>query len=484
MDWQQLIDQFKPLKAEEVMMFAPPRELEQAVNTYNHAIFNVGHNSMDIALIALRKLTATYPMFAHATLLLGCCQAMLGLYDEALELFDHALLSGLPDDWQDQAQRMRDEAASQRTLRAGLLTNGNGGGNGSLNEASNHARRQASIATVLEKSRRHGKIRLASEKERKSVIRQGEFPDEEPTKVHIKKDTMEYLRIAIPAAAALLVVVLLVLAGIRWLPGLVKDGQNRKAETARLQWLTEHLNGLSVQDPAVAGLLQDYEAYFTPTPTPKPTTPSTAASDPAVLTSQSSATPAATTAATAATAAMPTAAATAAPTVGPAATTTGVPTANAAAESLRQVGVLYEQAASLQTTDLRTAGDNLLTARELLAAIPAQTTTPSVTGDAASVSQNVEALITKIGRDAAEYFRVSGMEQFDLKNYEAALGFFLKAYRLYPRAYGGGVAYYCGRCYQLLDNKDSARQYFDYVVTNFAGKDIAVSAAARLKELG
>ena len=102
MDWQQLIDGFLPLSSNEVMLFAPPREMEQAISTFNRAIFNLNHDSADIALIALRKLVTTYPMFARATLLLGCCQAQLGQYDEALEQFAHAQLAGLPDEWQEQ----------------------------------------------------------------------------------------------------------------------------------------------------------------------------------------------------------------------------------------------------------------------------------------------------------------------------------------------------------------------------------------------
>jgi TolA-binding protein len=77
------------------------------------------------------------------------------------------------------------------------------------------------------------------------------------------------------------------------------------------------------------------------------------------------------------------------------------------------------------------------------------------------------------------------MAEFNRQNYELALeAYFLKAYQLNPGCYGGGAAYYCGRCLQILGNKAEAKLYYDYVIENFAGRDIARSAAARLQEMG
>ena len=83
MDWSAQIRRFAPVSRDEVPFFAPPREMEQAIGIYNKAIFNLNHESQDIALIALRKLASTYPLFPQPAFLLGCCQAQAGQTEEA-----------------------------------------------------------------------------------------------------------------------------------------------------------------------------------------------------------------------------------------------------------------------------------------------------------------------------------------------------------------------------------------------------------------
>ena len=478
MDWQLLISQFEPLKNDEVMLFAPAREMEQAINTYNRAIFNIGHDSMDVALIALRKLASTYPIFGQAAVLLGCCQAMLGEYDEAIEQFDHALLSGLPDDWQDRAQMMRTEVENQRQAHAALPVNGS-----SVQPAVETVSREPRLVptgVVLEKARRSGKVRMASEKERQSVIRQGEFPEEEPTNVRMAREPVEYLRIAIPVVATLVVIGLLTAAGFRWLPGILQGSREQRDAAARLEWLTGRLDGLAAQDKTIADLLTAYQSAFSPTPTPSPAAAAVSSAAPTTVAQTVPTTAASATGQSATSGVTPTAAATAMPTT----PTTAAPTLDSASQALQQASQLYQDAQAVQNSDQMQAGNDLLTARSLLASIPGQTVAPSVNGNAAALSQSVDKLIGNIAHDAAEAFRVPGMTAFNNKNYPGAYDYFLKAYQLLPTAYGGGVAYYCGRCCQLTGDKPTARIYYDYVVATFAGRDIAASAAARLKEMG
>ena len=55
MDWSAQISRFAPLTGDRVTAFAPPHDVEQAINSYNKAISNLVHDSQDIALIALRN---------------------------------------------------------------------------------------------------------------------------------------------------------------------------------------------------------------------------------------------------------------------------------------------------------------------------------------------------------------------------------------------------------------------------------------------
>lgn len=460
MDWQALIEQFTTLSREDVMLFAPPRDMEQALNIYNRAIFNISSDSMDIALIALRKLAATYPMFPQASLLLSFCQAKAGQYDEALENLDHALLAGLPPDLHQLAQ---DSQASMIQERKQQQQN-NAAASASASPFAAIKPRRKSNSGVLEKTDRRSKVRMASEKERQSVIRRGEFPTEVETNVKTGRDPVEILRIALPIAAGLLLAAFLVFAGIRWLPGLFdKNGQDNTAE-ARLAWLINRLDGLAGKNSEIGQLLEDYRAEFEPQPSDT-TSPTTAA----------------TTAATGGTTGE-TAETTLPTTTAP--TTSATTTADPSIASLQEASLLYDQAAAIRPTDVLAAADYLLTARTILADIPESTVAPDVTVDAGTLRASVEDLISSIAGKAAEKFRLLGKADFDQENYESALEYFLKAYQLNPRTYGGGVAYYCGRCYQLLGDYASAKPYYDFVVKSFAGRDIADYAANRLHQMG
>ena len=100
-----------------------------------------------------------------------------------------------------------------------------------------------------------------------------------------------------------------------------------------------------------------------------------------------------------------------------------------------------------------------------------------------NVSQ-VEDLIAEIAFQAARELRLLAEPLFNGGQYTEALAYYLPAFEIYPRSYNGGVAYYVGRCYQLLGDFAAAKPYFEYVTDHFAGRDIADSAAYRLREMG
>lgn len=481
MDWQHEIDQFQPLQPDEVEMFAPPREMEQAIATYNRAISNLHNDSADIALIALRKLVTTYPMFTQASFLLGCSQVQLGQLADAREHLHHAMLVGLQDQEQQRAETCLAEADRLLSLQSSL---------DQQDQRAPDVKRQGRIlsriaadkertagshvlqsaipaAAILQRSHRADRVRVASDKERREVIRRGEFHEEEKTFVREQHEPVEILRKIVPVAAALLVIGLLVFLGIRFLPGLLRSDANKPDDAQKLTWLMTRLDELSADDNQVAALLEDYEAWVQPSPTP-------------TLTPEPSETQAA-----------PTGPAAEVTTATPGNTTalettsvTTTETATPAVQNLAAAGTLYQQADSLKSSDVVAAADALLQAETLLTDIPDDTTAAGVEGNAAGLRQQVTALIGSIGATAAERLRVTGMTFFDQQQYAEALTYFEKGYQLYPKTYGGGLAYYCGRCNQLLGNKEAAKPYFDFVIANFAGRDIARSAASRLTEMG
>ncbi len=134
--------------------------------------------------------------------------------------------------------------------------------------------------------------------------------------------------------------------------------------------------------------------------------------------------------------------------------------------------------------DLAQAGIALVKARDLLAAACDDTRSGAVTLTAGEQRAEVDRLLDAVAVSAARALRLLAEPEFAAGDYEAALEYYLPAYEIYPEAYGGGVAYYVGRCYQLLGQKETAKPYFEFVIARFSGRDIARSAAYRISEMG
>ncbi len=90
MDWWQEALSFPTTNSTRVRDFAPAQDMQRAIAQYNRAVRNLRADSMDIALIALRSLAATYPQFAQAVLLYGCCQMAIGNLRTGHEVFARA----------------------------------------------------------------------------------------------------------------------------------------------------------------------------------------------------------------------------------------------------------------------------------------------------------------------------------------------------------------------------------------------------------
>lgn len=478
MDWSEQISRFEPLVVDEVPLFASPREMEQAIATYNKAIVNLHSDSQDIALIALRKLASSYPLFPQPAFLMGCCLAQAGNRKEAVEWIDQAILGGLPDDLHNDARKCQALLKTRPVMQAGE-------GQAAAEPAVKKTPAPVQVAAVLEKTRRRGRVRMASEKERRDVLRRSEFPEEEQTNVKMARDPVELVRLVLPILAGVLVVATLVIAGIFWLPNTKLFKRQDNQDAARLSWLMDRLDRLSGENAAVASLLADYQDRFDPAPTPEPTSEPTPAASVTQATSQTE---------TAVTPTAPSPTAQPSPSVKPEPTAsvsltptpepTTAPTPDPAAAALSSAAAAFEQGAAAVPDDLAQAALHLVQARSLLADIPAGTTAAGVAGNAGQMREQVESLIGEIAFSAARELRYLAEPEFKNELYEKALSYYLPAFEIYPRSYNGGVAYYVGRCYQLLGDFATARPYYEYVIEHFAGRDIARSAAFRLREMG
>ena len=93
--------------------FAPETEMKLAIAQYNRAVRNLRNDSMDIAIIALRKLAASYPSFAQAALLYGVCQMAAGNLRGGLEAFARAEVDSYTERYRTSAEEYRETAKAQ-----------------------------------------------------------------------------------------------------------------------------------------------------------------------------------------------------------------------------------------------------------------------------------------------------------------------------------------------------------------------------------
>lgn len=467
MNWQQVTQSFLPLSREQTSSFAPPREIDLAIAAYNRAIRNLNQDSADIALIALRKLASDYPDFLEASLLYGCCLAQLGQLAEAREQLirtrNHA---SLPSDLEDATNAALKAAEDDIAVQAALIASGKSAPDHNASDMP-----ASSTAAVLERTGRRARVHMASARERRDVIRRGDMAQDTETHVVMTSSPADLIRKFLPVTGVLILVVLAVLFATQVLPNIHFDASNASADS-RLTYLLTQIEKKAASDTEWQKLLVEYQAHFDPAPTSVITSAplGTSASSSAAATGQTGETNASVPTTTTLTTTSP--------------PTTNVPASPVFASALLSANTLYQEAVAVKGTDLIMAAEKLYQVIEQLKAIPTETTAIGVSPNASGLLSDARAQYELIYKDAAERLRLLADPLFDQSQYQNALPYYLRAYKLYPASFGGGVAYYCGRCYQLLKQPNQARPYYEYVVATFAGKSIAASSASRLRELG
>jgi tetratricopeptide (TPR) repeat protein len=474
MNWQQVTQSFLPLSREQTSDFAPPREIELAIVAYNRAIRNLNQDSADIALIALRKLASDYPAFMEASLLYGCCLAQTGHFTEAREqLIRTGKHTELPADIEDATKAALQAVDEDIAKQSAQIASGK-----TVLERIAPEQSARPAATVLEKTGRHARVRMASDRERRDVIRRGEMQQEEETHVIMGRSTIDIFRIALPVTGILVLILLVVFLVTQVLPN-IRPVVKKASADERLSFLLLQIEKNAKSDAEWAAILADYKARFDPTPTPGLTMATTAATSGQTSSSTESTFESTTTASTTALTSETT------PQLEPTATASVSILATTANEAiLLSANSIYREAITVKDTDTVTAAEKLLLAINQLQTVPAATSVAGLTENAGALLITVKTQFDLINKTAAESLRLLAEPFFNQGQYQNALNYYLRAYNLYPASYGGGVAYYSGRCYQLLNQPAKAKPFYDYVVAAFAGKSIAASAASRLRELG
>ena len=453
MSWQAHLKKLSPLTFEEAEIFAPPREMEAAIASYNRALANLRADSADIAQIALRKLVIQYPLFGPAGLLYAACLFELKRLDAATELIHRSRLAGLrPGDVQMAdalLAAIQNEQESLAPTHVNLLN------------------RPASGASILEKTRKSGKAKMASRKEVLEVVRHGDRVQQEETFVADEVTPGQHLRRIVLVTGISLGVILIAFLGL-FVYRLILDRSSAVIPDTdeRLSYLLDRLGALSAEDPRVAELMEDYAQFVAPPASETETTPTQ--SLPVTETTVGSTIPVMTT--------QP-----APPSTSEPAQTVGT---TSPTDLLTQIYSEYQAALLLAKTDVVAAAENLLKMSEASASLDPALQSPAVPMSVDNLNTSILTSLDQYRVKAAEILRAEGNQAYENKDNQTSLDYYLRAYALEPLYYGGGVAYYCGRNHQALGQHDQARPYYELVIEKFPGREIAGYAQIRLSEMG
>lgn len=453
MSWQAHLKKLSPLTFEEAEIFAPPREMEAAIASYNRALANLRADSADIAQIALRKLVIQYPLFGPAGLLYAACLFELKRLDAATELIHRSRLAGLrPGDVQladALLAAIQNEQESLAPTHVNLLN------------------RPANGASILEKTRKSGKAKMASRKEVLEVVRHGDRVQQEETFVADEATPGQHLRRIVLVTGISLGVILIAFLGL-FAYRLILDRSSAVIPDTdeRLSYLLDRLGALSAEDPRVAELMEDYAQFVAPPASETETTPTQ--SLPETETTVGSTVPVMTT--------QP-----APPSTSEPAQTVGT---TSPTDLLTQIYSEYQAALLLAKTDVVAAAENLLKMSEASASLDPALQSPAVPMSVDNLNTSILTSLDQYRVKAAEILRAEGNQAYENKDNQTSLDYYLRAYALEPLYYGGGVAYYCGRNHQALGQHDQARPYYELVIEKFPGREIAGYAQIRLSEMG
>lgn len=436
MDWLSEINEFPPFEIKESGLDIPAKEASQAVTKYEKALKNAQNDSLDIAIIELRKLVVLYPEMGQAAILLGCCQMQENQPQEALKNFRKASLATLPVTFATKLESYTKEARNvieQQMVNPEHKTN-------KLRYPIESAPEIIDAAT----SSTRRKVKVASEREKKEVLLGASAPKVKETFID-ERISINWVKVGIAAIAVLLATGIGVLV-FTYVPRLVNNiNKSGNVAETKLEWLLDRLNEKSGENSEIGQILKDYDGTFYPTTAPTQTT------------------------------------GTPTPTLAPvtkAPTVTGTPSGS---DKIVIANEALTQAEKLGKTDPKKVMELITKATESLQGIDENTTAEGIADNAGSLMSKANLLIKNVVNAACYPYYRDGKAKMDAKAYSAAAALFKQAYDIYPGYLDGGNAYNLGKAYASAGQTVEANRYFQYVVDHYPGSGVAGWAAARIK---
>ena len=442
MDWLGEINDFPSFEMKESGLDVAAKEANMAVSKYEKALKNAQNDSLDIAIIELRKLVVLYPEMGQAAILLGCCQMQENQFQNGLRNFNKASLANLPMKFATRLDSYIKEAQNVIDIQA-------------LNPKHKISKTRYPIESAPEiitaSPNNWKKVKVASDKEKMDFMRSGSSPQVKETFVNEKMD-INWVKIGIVTTCAIVILGIGTLLYI-YIPKAVQSFMNSDEKTeTKLEWLLTRLNEKIKTDSSIEGILKDYDGTFYPTTAPTQQETSQNISQDQSLT----------------------------PTP-PVATPTGETTDNdkiiLAADSIAQAELLGQ-------TNPRQVMVLITTATEALQGINESATAPGLKVNVGEILAKASLLVKNVVNAACYPYYRDAKVKVEQKAYQEAIVLFQKAYDINPDYLDGGNAYNLGKAYSLAGQTANANKYFQYVVDNFPGTETAGWASSRIDLTG
>ncbi len=438
MDWLSEINSFPPFELKESGLDISAKEASLAVTKYEKALKNAQNDSLDIAIIELRKLVVLYPEMGQAAILLGCCQMQENQPIEALKNFRKASLSSLQIGFVTKLEQYL--KSSQETIDFQQANP-----EFKLNRPKYPINSSPEIIAAT--PGKWKKVKVASDKEKRDVMNSNSSPQVKETFVDERMD-INWVKVGIITISVLFIVGIGIVLYV-FVPKAIDNFRNsgNKAET-KLEWILDRLNNEEKTNSAIEKILKDYDGTFYPTPSL-----AIQSSSEASLVSPTAAIP----------------------------TPSTAPTIN---DKIVLAAQSIQQAEKIGKTDPKKVMQLITKATTALLGIDENATAPTLTMNAGEIMAKASLLIKNIVNAACYPFYSQAKAKVSVKAYQEAIVLFLKVYDINPDYLDGGNAYNLGKAYAEAGQIADANKYFQYVVKKFPGTDVAGWAAGRIKPTG
>lgn len=437
MDWLGEIGKLPPLDLNESGLDISAKEAGQAIAKYDKALKNAQNDSLDIAIIELRKLVVLYPEMGQAAILLGCCQMQEDKPGEALKNFRKASLADIPMELSTSLNTYIEEAQNARDLQ---LTNP---------EIKNNKTRYPieSIPEIIVASNgKWKKMKIASSREKREVMNSQSSPRVKETFVNEHMD-INWVKVGIMTIVLLLVLGIGSLLYI-YIPKAVAGIRAGGKTDSKLEWLLTQLNEKSSKNADIEKILEEYDGTFYPTP--ETSQEASSHSNSAI---------------------------TAAPTISPS-------TAPTDSDKIVLAAHAIEQAQQIGKSDPKQVMTLITQATTALQGVDEKATAPELDINAGEIMTEISQLMKNVVNAACFPYYRDGKAKMQTRDYSEAITLFQKAYDINPDYIDGGNAYNLGKAYAAAGHVADANKYFQYVIDTFPGSDFAGWASGRIKPTG